>query len=43
MEGKEEFLDMGGKTFNYIECLNDSEIAINMYKKIILRELQGWI
>ena len=43
MEGKEEFLDMGGETFNYIECLNDSEIAINMYKKIILRELQGWI
>ncbi len=43
MEGKEEFLDMGGETFNYIECLNDSEIAINMYQKIINRELQGWI
>ena len=43
MEGKEEFKEKGGKNFSYISCLNDSEIAIEMYKKIIKRELLGWI
>ena len=43
MQGKEEFLEMGGKSFNYIECLNDNEISVKMYIKIIKRELSGWI
>ena len=43
IQGKEEFLEKGGKSFNYIECLNDTEISINMYLKIIKRELSGWI
>ena len=34
---------MGGKTFNYIECLNDNEISVKMYLKMIKRELSGWI
>ena len=25
MEGKEEFIEKGGKNFSYISCLNDSE------------------
>ena len=43
IQGKEEFLQMGGKVFNYIECLNDNEISVQMYLKIIKRELSGWI
>ena len=43
IQGKEEFLEMGGKTFSYIECLNDSDISVKMYLKIIKRELSGWI
>ena len=43
IQGKEEFLEMGGKTFNYIECLNDNEISVKMYLKMIKRELSGWI
>mgnify|MGYP001163833868 FL=1 len=43
IQGKEEFLEKGGKSFSYIKCLNDSEKSINMYSKIINRELSGWI
>jgi ferrochelatase len=43
IQGKEEFFEKGGESFNYIRCLNDSEISINMYSKIINRELSGWI
>ena len=43
IQGNEEFKEKGGETFNYIGCLNDSEISINMYTKIIQRELLGWI
>ena len=43
IQGKEEFLEMGGKTFDYIECLNDNEISVKMYLKMIKRELSGWI
>jgi len=25
MEAKEEFIEAGGETFNYIPCLNDSD------------------
>ena len=43
IQGNEEFKEKGGETFNYINCLNDTEISINMYSKIIQRELLGWI
>ena len=43
IQGNEEFKEKGGETFNYINCLNDTEISINMYFKIIQRELLGWI
>ena len=43
MEGEEEFLEKGGKSFFYIDCLNDSPVAIKMYKQIINRELLGWL
>ena len=25
MEGKEEFIDAGGKKYHYVSCLNDSD------------------
>ena len=43
IQGKEEFIEKGGESFNYISCLNDSEISIKMYLNIIKRELSGWI
>ena len=43
MEGEEEFLEKGGKSFSYIDCLNDSPAAIKMYQQIINRELLGWL
>ena len=43
IQGREEFIEKGGHDFYYIKCLNDSEISINMYSKIIKRELSGWI
>ena len=43
MEGEEEFLEKGGKSFSYIDCLNDSPVAIKMYQQIINRELLGWL
>ena len=43
MEGKKEFLEMGGETFSYISCLNDNENSIAMITKIIKRELSGWM
>ena len=43
MEGKEEFMEKGGKNFFYISCLNDTKTGVDMYKKIIKRELLGWV
>ena len=43
MEGEEEFLEKGGNSFSYIDCLNDSPVAIKMYQQIINRELLGWL
>ena len=43
IEGEEEFLEKGGKSFFYIDCLNDSQVAIDMYHQIINRELMGWL
>ena len=43
IQGEEEFKEKGGKAFNYIGCLNDSKISIDMYLRIIKRELSGWI
>ena len=43
MEGQEEFKEMGGGKFEYINCLNDSEESIAMLQQIVKRELSGWI
>ena len=43
MEGKEEFMEMGGTHYSYIPCLNDSNESISLIKKLVLKNLKGWI
>lgn len=42
MEGRQAFLDSGGKEFNYITCLNDRQSWIHALGNLTLRHLQGW-
>ncbi len=42
-EMKEIFYKNGGKSFHYIDCLNDSEEGINLLKNLIISNLSGWI
>ncbi|MBY0381683.1 MAG: ferrochelatase [Xanthobacteraceae bacterium] len=42
-ENAEIFLHNGGEHFSAIPCLNDSEGGIDMIRRIVLRELQGWV
>lgn len=42
MEGRETFLEAGGKGFNYIPCLNDSESQVESMRALILRHAAGW-
>ncbi|SEA12052.1 ferrochelatase [Variovorax sp. YR216] len=42
MEGREAFLQAGGKEFNYIPCLNDSHAWITALAGIAERHLAGW-
>jgi len=42
MEGREAFLQAGGKEFHYIPCLNDSPAWITALSGIAERHLQGW-
>ncbi|MDB4095447.1 ferrochelatase [Amylibacter sp.] len=39
----ESFEEAGGKTFTYIECLNDSDDHIKMMMGILKNELSGWV
>ena len=42
MEVKETFLHAGGKQFNYISCLNDSEQWIRGLSEIVNDHILGW-
>ena len=42
MEAREAFLHAGGKTFNYIDCVNDSPDWIRALTDLTERHLQGW-
>ncbi|MDM0012171.1 ferrochelatase [Variovorax sp. J22P168] len=42
MEGRDAFLEAGGKDFRYIPCLNDSPAWITALSGIAERHLQGW-
>lgn len=43
IEGRELFLEYGGKDFAVLTCLNTSEDGMNMLDSIVRRELSGWI
>jgi ferrochelatase len=38
----ELFESHGGKKFNYIPCLNDSNDQLEMIKNLILENIKGW-
>ena len=42
MEGRDTFLEAGGKKFNYIACLNDGDDQVLAMQALILRHCQGW-
>ncbi|WP_298260353.1 ferrochelatase [Bradyrhizobium sp.] len=42
-ENAEIFRHNGGEQFSFIPCLNDSEGGMDVIRKLVLRELQGWI
>ncbi|WEK44181.1 MAG: ferrochelatase [Candidatus Sphingomonas colombiensis] len=42
IRGRETFTNAGGEDFAYLPCLNDSAIGLEMLRKILSRELEGW-
>ncbi|MDB5869750.1 MAG: Ferrochelatase [Polaromonas sp.] len=42
MEARHAFLAAGGKTFNYIECLNDSPLWLAALSELSIRHMGGW-
>jgi protoporphyrin/coproporphyrin ferrochelatase len=42
-ENAEIFQQNGGEEFSAVPCLNDSEAGMNVIRRLVLRELQGWI
>ncbi len=42
IEGRAAFLNSGGKSFQYIPCLNDNDAWINALCAISLRHMGGW-
>jgi protoporphyrin/coproporphyrin ferrochelatase len=42
-ENAEIFKHHGGESFAAIPCLNDSDAGMGVIRKLVLRELQGWL
>lgn len=42
MENRDVFLNSGGKQYEYIPCLNDSQAHIDFLKKLIDQHIAGW-
>ena len=42
MQSRENYISCGGRTFNYIPALNDSDENIRSMEKLILGEISGW-
>ncbi len=42
-ENAEIFKHNGGEEFSAIPCLNDSDAGMDVIRRLVLRELQGWI
>lgn len=43
LRGKEVFLGAGGRNFALLRCLNAGPDAISLYRRLISRELAGWV
>jgi protoporphyrin/coproporphyrin ferrochelatase len=43
LEGRDEFIEAGGEEYAVLDCLNVSEAGVGMIKRMIARELSGWI
>ena len=43
IRGRASFVEAGGTDFAYLPCLNDSAIGIAMLRRILARELEGWV
>jgi protoporphyrin/coproporphyrin ferrochelatase len=43
IRGRKTFLDAGGTDFAYLPCLNDSPAGMEMLRRLIGRELEGWV
>ena len=43
MEGREEFIDNGGKNFTYIPCLNADAPGMALIKTLVDENMGGWI
>jgi ferrochelatase len=43
LRGRDAFLAAGGVNFAYIPCLNDSPQGIAMLRRLLGRELEGWM
>ncbi len=43
IRGKESFIGAGGTHFAYLPCLNDEDDGIAMLRRILARELEGWV
>jgi ferrochelatase len=42
IRGRDSFLGAGGTHFAYLPCLNDSPPGVEMLRRILGRELEGW-
>ena len=42
MEGRETFLEAGGREFHYIPCLNSGVDQVDAMQSLILRHCRGW-
>jgi ferrochelatase len=43
IRGRDTFLAAGGTDFAYLPCLNDSAPGIDLLRRLIGRELEGWV
>lgn len=42
IEGRQSFLDAGGKDFRYLPCLNQSSVLIEALAGLVEQHLEGW-
>ena len=43
MEGRDQFMEAGGTHYSVVQCLNDSERAIDLLETLVKQQLAGWI